>query len=145
VTGTVGALGVGWRIFEWWFANRVKLRVTVGQGTVGWSPASAIIVSAVNKGRRSVKLARGYLRFEDGSTLAPPLEQFGQFESPLSETRPRLMIWFALDPLKQKLRDVGLQVTHACFEDELGRPYCAKFPTLSFLDAAFKQPEVTPK
>jgi hypothetical protein len=74
VTGTVGAVGVIWRIFEWWLNNRLDVQVVGSAGQVFVSDSqpfvgrggrfrdSEVVVYVINRSRRDVIVdAAGFL------------------------------------------------------------------------------------
>ncbi len=130
----VAGATAAWNIYTG-IRDRARIIVNASLGEVGGNRVNAVIVKAVNTGRRPVTLARGYLRFRDGSTLIPPLEQFTTaFPKQLTEGTAH-MIWFDVEQLKSTLKENGIAElpTHACFDDEAGRVYCKKLPRLPFL------------
>jgi hypothetical protein len=119
-TGTVGALGAGFSIYNQWLRDRASLRLSIHRianaNEVGWA------INVTNKGRRAVTVSScPGLELPNGKKIV--------FTAALGDLPRRLddgskiTYWMRASALQQHLKSEALMPTHITFEDDGDNSY----------------------
>ena len=123
--------------------ERVQIRVSAEQNyliTPGVDTKEAILLKAVNIGKRPVPVVSGSLLLADGSQFLPTAPSYFGKPLPLKiEEGDVCTLWFGAEEVRKGERENNSKVVAVVFQDAAGRKFKSKFhtrPTMAELEQA---------